>query len=389
MNRAGRWAGDGQAVNEDGTVSGKLVESSTASFWLGGVAAAYQTWTSLVERHLQAVRTFAMTGEEKPLRTTTNIDQALPYLPMAARSEGDPTGLEARAEQWAPGTVPEGVRFLTGQVDVQANRFVVLIYGWGPSPIGGLERWVVDWFSLKSSRREDGHGGYFPLDPPKYIEDWDRLIEKVITRRYALCDHSGRTLPVRAAAIDWGGKSGTSQRALEFWRKLRAQRLHWRVRLTKGDGRAGTPLIRETNPDARKREDRKSGAIGDVPQLLMNVNRIKDTVGANIAREDRGPGFFHFPSWLPTAFYEELTAETRTDNGWVNLAHRRNEALDLTVQADALSLWLRFGSINWSSPPTWAAEWDKNPEVLLGEESPKPAPRPTRRRVVRSKYLRG
>lgn len=365
MNAKADWVGEGQAIHSDGSVTGELVESRTASFWLGGVAAAYQSWGSLVERYLQAVKAFSTTGDEKSLRTTTNVDQAMPYLPMSARSDGNPGEMQARAETWPKSVVPDGAHVLTSQVDVQGNRFVVQVLGWGPSPAGGLERWIVDWFSLKSSRRADGAGGWLPMEPAKYLEDWNRLIEKAIDRRYPTS--TGEEIAIRGTVIDWGGKSGTSTRAMEFWRLLRKRRLHWRVRLGKGDGRLSIPLVSETFPDARQRKDRRSGATGDVPQLLMNVNRLKDMVSANLARRERGPGFYHFPDWLAPSFYEELTAETRTDKGWVNLSRRRNEALDLCCYGEGLAMWLKLSNIKWSRPPTWAQPVAATPVVTESE----------------------
>ncbi|MGG6314650.1 terminase gpA endonuclease subunit [Stenotrophomonas geniculata] len=90
-----------------------------------------------------------------------------------------------------------GVRFLLAEVDVQANRFVVLVLGFGIGESGKLERWVVDSFTLRTSKREDGSGGFLPLDPPKYLEDWERLVEKVISRRYASSTN------VRCALFGW------------------------------------------------------------------------------------------------------------------------------------------------------------------------------------------
>jgi phage terminase large subunit GpA-like protein len=387
MNAAGRWVGEGQVIYPDGTIEGDSLDTRIASYWLGGVAAAYQSWESLVERLLQAMRTFATTGEEKPLKSTYNVDGAINYVPMAARSSSDPNELRERAEDWPKGTVPAGVRFLLATVDVQGNRFVVLVLGFGFSDEGHLERWVIDSFTLRTSKREDGSGGFLPLDPPRYIEDWERLVEKVIARRYPLNDETGRTMPVRAVGIDWGGKAGTSMRALEFWRSLKPRGLAARVRLVKGDPRIGGPLIQETYPDSRKRKDRKSGSAGDVPQLLINSNRIKDTVDANVKRAEPGPGFYHFPDWLPETYYAELTAETRTARGWENMAGRRNEVFDLTGYAEGLALWLKVPAIRREAPPAWAAEWDRNPEVVVGNVAEIPRPRAPRRRVVRSKYL--
>jgi phage terminase large subunit GpA-like protein len=387
MNRHGVWVADGQTIFPDASIQGDRIRSRTASFWLGGVAAAYQSWESLVERYLQAVKTFAMTGEERPLKATTNVDQAMPYLPMAARAETNPTDMQDRAEDWEMGTVPLGVRFLIATVDVQGNRFVIKVMGWGIGQTGALERWVVDWFTLRTSRRPDGSGNYLGLEPATYLEDWDRLIDKVIQRRYPLSDGTGRTMPVRAVGIDWNGKAGTAPRALEFWRGLKAKRLHWRVRLVKGDKARNAPAFRETFPDSTKRKDRHSGSAGDVPQLLLNVNRLKDTLSANTARTEPGPGYYHFPRWLPTSYFDELTAETRTANGWENIGKHRNEAFDLGGYNEALALWLKVPAINWQNPPPWAASWDHNPDVIVGEIAPPPKPRVTRRRVARSKYL--
>ncbi|RRU90032.1 terminase [Stenotrophomonas maltophilia] len=387
MNRSGVWAAEGQAVHADGTVTGDRPEARIASYWLGGVAASYQSWESLIERYLQALRTFATTGEERPLKTTHNVDGAINYVPMAARSASDPNEMQERAEVWPAGAVPAGVRFLLAEVDVQANRFVVLVLGFGIGESGQLERWVVDSFTLRTSKREDGSGGFLPLDPPKYLEDWERLVEKVISRRYPLDDATGRSMPVHAVGIDWGGKSGTSVRALEFWRSLKARKLHARVRLIKGDARREGGLFRETFPDSSKRRDRKSGSKGDVPQLLLNVDRLKDTVDANVKRAEPGPGYYHFPDWLPEAFYAELTAESRTAKGWENLAKRRNEAFDLCGYAEGMALWLKVPAINWTTPPPWAAPWDDNPDVRADDVAPAPMPRARTRRVIRSKYL--
>jgi phage terminase large subunit GpA-like protein len=392
LNARGDWVADGQVIHADGSIEGERVDSRTASYWLGGVAAAFQSWESLLERYFQALKTFVTTGEEKPLKATTNVDQALPYLPMAARSEGNANELQERAEPLPAGAVPAGVRFLTASVDGQPNRFVVQVMGWGIGTTGGLERWIIDSFSLRSSRRQSGgaDGSYLPIEPAKYLEDWDRLIDKVIQRRYPLADGSGRTMPVRAVGIDWGGTKGHAPRAIEFWRSLKARGLHARVRLVKGDGTPGREWMwKETMPDARKRKDRKSGAAGDVPQLLLNSNRFKDLVHANLKRAEPGPGFYHFPDWLPSAFYEELTAESRTPAGWKNLAKARNEAGDLAYYNEALAQWLKVPAFNWASPPAWAADWDANPDVVANGETPAPPPVRVRKpRVIRSSYVR-
>lgn len=391
MNRAAAWVGEGQKMWPDGSVTGELVRSRTASFWLGGVAAAYQPWVSLVERYLQAVKAFASTGDSKPLKTTTNVDQAMPFIPLSARASRDVHELQKRAEEWPEQRVPAGVRFLTAQIDIQAGRsprFVIQVHGVGV----GRERWIIDRYALKSSERptgeeKDGVPAMHPIDPASFIEDWDRLIAKVIERRYLLDDESGRSMPIRLVVCDSGGKAGVTRRAYEFWRRLKSRGLHDRFRLVKGAEREGAKTIEQTYPDSSKRRDRNSGASGDVPVLMINITQIKDIVSADVWRDAPGPGYYHFPVWLGTRFYDELTAETRGEKRWEREGKAPNESFDLCVYGEAAVIKLGADRLNWAKPPSWAAEWDKNPDVFA-ESGPRP-PAPKRRalRSVKSSYL--
>ena len=115
-------------------------------------------------------------------------------MPPAVGKQQNAHAMQERAEDWPQGSVPEGVRFLTAQVDVQAGQrrgFVVQVNGWGRD----REHWVIDRYALKSSERE-GDNGMLPIDPAGYAEDWRRLVDKCIDRRYPLADGSGRTMPV-------------------------------------------------------------------------------------------------------------------------------------------------------------------------------------------------
>ncbi|PZO71408.1 MAG: terminase, partial [Sphingomonas taxi] len=94
MNLRGDWVGEGQVIHPDGSIDGDTIESRTRSYYLGGVAAAFQSWESLIERYLQALKVYAKTGEEKPLKTTYNVDAALNYVPMAARSDNNPSDMQ-------------------------------------------------------------------------------------------------------------------------------------------------------------------------------------------------------------------------------------------------------------------------------------------------------
>lgn len=392
LNIGGRWVPDGCTIRGDGQIEGEARSTKIASYQISAVAAAYQSWPSLLEKYAVAIQAYIRTGDEVDIKSTVNLDQGRAYLPLSVRKQRDNNALQDRAEDWPQMTVPPGVRFLTAQIDIQAGkspRFVIQVHGVGKN----RERWVIDRYALKSSARptgemKDGQPVMHPLDPASFTEDWDRLIEKVIERRYPLADGSGRTMPVRLTVCDSGGKAGVTRRAYEFWRRLRVQGKHHRFRLVKGAEREGVSVktIEESYPDATKRGDRHSGAAGDVPVLIINVTAIKDLVMADVWRDTPGPGFYHFPRWLPTSFFDEFDAETRGDKRWERDGKRSNESIDLSVYGEVAVIKLGADKINWLAPPSWADEWDKNPDVRADGDEP-PAPVIVKRR--KSTYLSG
>lgn len=374
LNAAGEWLHEGQRF-ENGRKVGDRRRSNIASYWLGGAAASYQRWDSILRNYLQAVLTYVRTSDESPMRLVTTSDAGAPYLPQVIRSRRNAQSLMKRAEVWPYGSAPRGVRFLTVAVDVQKGKFVVQVHGWGV----GLQSWIVDRYDITASRRAEGRGNA-GLDPASYLEDWLILLD-VIHKTYPI-DGLGVELPVHFGLVDSGGEEGVTQNAYAFWRHLREIGLGQRLQLVKGDGRPSAPRIKETWPDTSKRKDRKAGSVGDVPVWLVGTNILKDGVAGDLAREAPGPGFIHLPDWLnkmqPEVF-DELVSEVRDSKGrWTNPSGRRNEGLDLAVYNRAAVIALGAEKIDWDNPPPWAAE----PETQQVIRTQRPAAR--RRRRVRS-----
>jgi len=349
MSAKGHWLHEGQSISKDGVIVGSRRGTQIASYWLGGVAATFQSWESLLLKYLQALASYLRTGEEAALKFTVNTDQGAAYLPRVAAKKRSSDDLRKRLENWPKGKVPAGVRFLTSQVDVQGGKFVVHVMGWGV----GLESWLVDRFPITSSKREEGERTA-ALDPASYLEDWDLLLE-VMERRYPVigCDYQ---MPVTLTVCDSGGKSGVTAKAYAYWRWLKKRGKHRRFRLIKGSSRLDAPTLTVTWPDSSERKDRKQGGRGDVPVLLINTNVLKDAVVGDLARTDEGPGYVHLPKWLEKddGYFAEIAAETRTDKGWKNPKRERNEAFDLHAYGRAACKVLRADKINWASPPRWA-----------------------------------
>ena len=388
MNAGGIWVPEGCHIEREGKTYGLVGESRrsrSASFWLTGAAAAYQSWGSIIQKYLNGLREYDLTGSEETLQTVTNTDLGTAYLPRRMLSEIETTQLEKRAEDLPKRQIPDGARYLVATVDIQGSRFVVQVIAYGI----GYESWLIDRFDIHISKRMRG-GEPLPLDPAGFIEDWDLLIEKVIQRSYPLADGSGRSMAILRTACDSGGKAGVTDRAYEFWRKLKKKRLAKRFMLIKGERPrpdARKPLVKKSYPDNTSRSDRKAKASGDVPVWLLNTTQLKDAVMADIKRDEPGPRYMHYPDWLGIWFYEELLAETRTDKGWENLQKARNESFDLYAYGKALNsiLLVEHGikDIDWEHPPAWAAEPEYNTHIDL-EIKPNTAPVGKRKRVISS-----
>lgn len=373
LNRGGRWVPDGMKWDvENDTLVGTPYRSDIASFWLKGVAAAFQDWRGLVLKYLKAMEEFESTGSTESLKTTINVDQGLPFLPPSLSDERLPEELKARAADLGDRVVPEGVRFLVATVDLQKSRFVVQVHGFGP----GGDVWIIDRFDIRKSERLDDDGERYWVSPGSHPEDWHLLVGEVIEKTYPLADGSGRRMAIKTVGYDIGGSEGFTTNAYNFWRWLRdvhGANHHRRVQPIKGDPIKSAPRVQIRFPDS-ERKDRHAGARGEIPVLFINSNIVKDQVHAMLGREEANGGMVSFPDWLPDWFYTEMTVEQRTPEGWRNPKAYRNEAWDLLVYAIAMALskHARIEKIDWDSPPSWAKEWDENDLVFDAEKETKP-----------------
>ena len=94
----------------------------------------------------------------------------------------------------------------------------------------------------------------------------------------------------------------------------------------------------------------------------------------------------HYPDWLSVSFYEELTAEVRTDKGWTNPSNARNESFDLYGYAkgvtQAFMLEKQVQSIDWENPPAWAAELSNNTQIDLIVEEKTPTKKQQNKQAI-------
>lgn len=399
LNREGFWlheTADGQsavAIDDD-----EVRDTDIVSYWMEGPAAALQTWQELVRVYEQARQTFEETGSDKDLKTTVFQDQGRAYLPQI-RTVGDALSaetLKALAEPYPMKVAPAATRFITFQVDVQPNRFVVQADAWGP----GLERWLIDRFDIHEPPAGAPGFGERSIDPPRYYEDWSAL-SALIDKAYPVAG-SGFALLPRAIVVDLHGAKGTTDHAYHWWRHQRKAGNSGRCYIQRGRG--GTERERAVYKAPEKVQGTKKRRRSDLMVIETGTDPLKDEVIMSLTRKEAGPGKFHLPETLPASAFEEFCAEVRTNEGWrERKSGLRNESLDLSVYGKALAIVLKAERIDWKRPPMWAAPLEKNAyAVKLGEharaepdeEAPapvavtaKPKPQAPRRRVRRSSWM--
>ncbi|EFL3653859.1 phage terminase large subunit family protein [Escherichia coli] len=384
LNNQGIWLREGERAAADGSITGTPRNSRIASFWMEGPAAAYQTWAQLVYKLLTAEQEYEATGSEETLRAVINTDWGLPYLPRASMEQRKSELLEQRAEPVPSRSVPDGINFLVATVDVQAGRhrrFVVQVTGYGSRG----ERWIIDRYNITQSLRSDCDGESQRIDPASYPEDWDVLLTDVFHKSWPLASDPSQQMRLMAMAVDSGGEDGVTDNAYKFWRRCRRDGLGKRIYLFKGDSIRRAKLISRTFPDNTGRTGRRAQAAGDVPLWLLQTDALKDRVNNALWRDSPGPGYVHFPDWLGSWFYDELTYEERSSDGkWSKPGRGANEAFDLMVYAEALVILHGYEKIRWPDAPEWASR-ETWLECVQDSTEPSSSPEPVSTPVKKQK----
>jgi phage terminase large subunit GpA-like protein len=374
LNRRGVWLAEGQHMTEHGERIGVAQPATIAGYWLGGVAAAYQSWKSLVERYLQGLRDYALTGNEETLKTTINTDQGMPYISRhLVESQSGNTSIEERANNSLQRyVVPEETRCVVASVDVQGgvtSRFIVQVHAVGPD----MEQWLVDRFEIRKSQRQGMGDEFAPIDPAGYPEDWDILTEKLLRSTWRT-PTEGREIRAKMVVVDSGGEDGVTANAYQWYRRCRRDKLAHRVMLYKGASTPSAPILKESMVGKRGGKTRP-----DIPLYVCNPNLLTDAVDAGLRRSTPGPNYIHFPApkhpttnpdgWLPMSFFDELKAEVRQPNGTWKQIRKRNESVDLCRMIRAGLLKLGLDKIkDWAVVPAWLAPLDLNSEVITRED---------------------
>ncbi len=267
-------------------------------------------WSSLVRLFLSAIRKKAA-GDKSELKTFVNTTLGESWEEEVEKTDQHELKKRAKLTPFPLRVVPMGGLALVAGVDVQDNRFAVVVWAVGR----GEEMWTVDHIELDAMPGDE--------------KDWDRLDGYLQTRfKHA----AGTELGISAVGIDTQGHF--THQAYNFCR-LRA---HRRIYAVRGDPKDGQTVKRTASlQDVNFRgKIIKSG----VKLWHVGTDTAKDLLHSRLSLISPGPGCVHLSDELSDDFFDQLTAEARkkvkTARGdvsrWVKI-RPRNETLDCTVYA--------------------------------------------------------
>ena len=292
---------------------------------------AYSPWVKLSEIVAEFL---ASKANPQRLKVFVNTELAETWKEKGEAPEWK--RLYDRAEDYAIGSLPAGVVFLTCGIDIQHDRIEIYVWGWGR----GLESWLIEYQVL-------------PGDP--YQEAVWLALDGVVGFTWAHA--SGSAMGLAKAAID----SGYATTQVYAWAKRQRPGLVAVVKgVDHGSAGVGHPKAMDLAEIRGGKKKRRGGTVYPVVGGIYKAELYGFLRLEAPARESGEPfpaGYVHLGKF-PEEVFKQLTAEQliskvvkfRTRTEWEK-TRERNEALDCRVYARAAAAIYgvdRFGDRQWT-----------------------------------------
>ena len=312
--KRGRWiAEDGIWIDPDAlfrSAENEIIQAPRSIAFHVWTACSPQTSWSQIVREFLAATEKKRAGDASELKTFVNTTLGETWQEEVEKTDVD--ALVGRAENYQLRKVPLGGLVLVAGVDVQSNRFEIVVWAIGR----GEEMWVVDYHIIDAN----------PADE----REWDDKLDPYLQQRFRHA--AGQSLAIEAAAIDSGGHF--THQCYNFCRTKSRRRIF----AIKGENHPGKPV--KGRSSLQDVNFRGSVLKRGVRLWMVGTDTAKDLIYGRLQVVNPGPGHMHFSKGLTNEFYEQLTAEVRvlqkTASGdqyrWVK-RQARNEVLDCTVYA--------------------------------------------------------
>lgn len=304
------------------------------------------TWGQLAEEFLES--------KDDPEKFKTFVNTVLGETWQERGEAPDWQRIYNRREHYPIGSVPDGVKFLTCGVDVQKDRWVYEVVGWGLN----RESWSID-------------AGVIPGDTSR-VEAWVAL-DELLERRF---DVNGAPRVIAMLAVD----AGYNTQVVYNWGRRHERN---RVVAVKGVDKQHTLISVPTAVDVALNGKRIARGYKVWP-LGVSVAKSELYGWLRMVQDADGRipvGWCHFPEH-PEEFFRQLTSEhlvTTTDGRgfskreWQLLPGRENHWLDARVYARAAAAVLGLDRVEPQAEAPAGKPAGDDRAVML---PPAPPPRP-------------
>ncbi len=336
MNARGRYVAPGQKVDREGNVTGDPPATDTLSRWCSGLCSPFKSIGDRAEQLLTAYKT----GEAAKIQTAVNAGFGEVFVDDAADLP-EWQVIKNRAEPYEPGTVPLGAIYLTIGIDVQKNRIVYVVRGWGSRATS----WLVE------------HGELWGDTAQPQV--WSDLATKLVTPIDGVL--------IKLAFVDSGFRPGKKfdvpvHRVYEFARRFRNF-----VFATKGSSHPLiTPLVKRKIEVTQQGTQAKYG----LDLIRLDAGHWKSWVHERLQWPMDQAGAWHLHAKIDEDYCRQIVAEALVHGPggkptWVERS-RSNHYLDAEAMAAAAGFMLNVQAL-----PIGIKRKTAKPEASFSPE-PKP-----------------
>jgi phage terminase large subunit GpA-like protein len=355
---SGRWLQPHQVWLPNSRIKGEPRVAPTMGFVIHAFMAPFVKMQETARDWAAAMLTYQTTGNDVHLREV--VVKKLGETPMGASPEEqvDPWKVvQARLSTHYPlKCVPPGVMFMTAFVDVQGDRFEVVVIGWSLA----RESWLIDRYAIKQWPAIGSRGAFDNISPAARLADWDVIEEAVIAASYPLQANPQRVaagleelfMPIAKTVVNNSGSPGVTNNGRKWLANMLIRREGrrvetWQVMLMQGMAKGETYGGR-----SKPVEFDDAGKALPIPvfERYPNVSQVKRIIAMRMKIEQPGAGRMHLPSDTERKYWVELTSERLTNDEWVK-THRFNETWDGWVACE-----VGREALKADNPKMWAGK---------------------------------
>jgi phage terminase large subunit GpA-like protein len=346
------WTADGEPMSEwtlaDGT---PCLPPRKVGMHCWTAYSPQVTWSKILREFLDAFAAIKQ-GNKVPMIQWINETKGETYEEEAEQADVNELQTRAKASGNGMCTVPYGALLLVAGIDIQDNRFEIVVWAVGRDS----QTWAIDYIVMDAN--------------PALLADWDKLWE-LLQRKYQHAN--GPWLSLAGAAVDTGYGNYTHQ-AYAFVAKYVDANPAFKLRAVKGSSNDGDPIKAKA---AKWMDINLKGRVirRGVKLWMVGTDTAKDLFYGRLKVTQPGPAYVNFANNLPTEFFKQFGNEKRIKvrvNG--KESHRwyhhtgANEVIDCTVYC--LFMIETLGVSKFSEREWMQLESQVAPDLFDASEAP-------------------